>query len=568
MRVVRDGDGPGALGPGEFFGELSVLDQMPRIAQVLGEEPTSCLAIALVGLRAVAARGTRAHARDPPGRRAAAARCQRRAPSLTPRDGLNPIRQRRARPGAGRRSRPRRPGTVTLLFTDIEGSTPARAGARDRRRMPACCGGTGDARASRVRGARRRRASGPRAIRSSSSSRRPPARSRRPSTAQRVLAAEPWPAGAPVRVRMGLHTGEATRRRRRLRRHRRQPRRADRGGGARRPGRSSRSRRAALVARRLPTGVALRDLGEHRLKDLRARAHLPARRRRASRADFPALRSLDAPYATTCRRSSTSFVGREREVAEVAAAARRHAPADAHRARAAPARPASASQVAAEVAAEFPTASLGSPLGAIVDPELVRVADRRRRWGCATTARRAPLERAGRAICAGAAAARPRQLRAGRRRRAARRRRSCATVRASRSSSRAAPSSASPASTSIPVPPLGLPDRSAARSAPTSSPEFEAVRLFVERARAVRPDFELTGENAAGDRRDRAPGSTACRWRSSWPPPASGSSPRRRSLARLGAPLGLLAGRRAGPAGAPADAARRDRLEPRPARAG
>ncbi len=32
--------------PGEFFGELSVLDGLPRIAQVVATEPTRCLALA------------------------------------------------------------------------------------------------------------------------------------------------------------------------------------------------------------------------------------------------------------------------------------------------------------------------------------------------------------------------------------------------------------------------------------------------------------------------------------------------------------------------------------------
>ena len=34
------------LGPGEFFGELSVLDGLPRVAQVVALEPTRCLALA------------------------------------------------------------------------------------------------------------------------------------------------------------------------------------------------------------------------------------------------------------------------------------------------------------------------------------------------------------------------------------------------------------------------------------------------------------------------------------------------------------------------------------------
>lgn len=46
VRVVRDGAVVAHLGPGEFFGELSVLDQMPRNATVVAEQPTSCLALA------------------------------------------------------------------------------------------------------------------------------------------------------------------------------------------------------------------------------------------------------------------------------------------------------------------------------------------------------------------------------------------------------------------------------------------------------------------------------------------------------------------------------------------
>ena len=46
VRVVRDGVQLATLGPGEFFGELSVLDRMPRNASVLADVPTRCLALA------------------------------------------------------------------------------------------------------------------------------------------------------------------------------------------------------------------------------------------------------------------------------------------------------------------------------------------------------------------------------------------------------------------------------------------------------------------------------------------------------------------------------------------
>lgn len=46
VRVVRGGEVVAILGPGEFFGELSVLDGLPRVAQVVAVEPTRCLALA------------------------------------------------------------------------------------------------------------------------------------------------------------------------------------------------------------------------------------------------------------------------------------------------------------------------------------------------------------------------------------------------------------------------------------------------------------------------------------------------------------------------------------------
>lgn len=44
--VVRDGQVLRGLGPGEFFGELSLLDQEPRTAAVVAAAPTVCLALA------------------------------------------------------------------------------------------------------------------------------------------------------------------------------------------------------------------------------------------------------------------------------------------------------------------------------------------------------------------------------------------------------------------------------------------------------------------------------------------------------------------------------------------
>jgi CRP-like cAMP-binding protein len=53
VRVVRDGDLVATLGPGDFFGELSVLDRQPRNAMVAAEVPTTCLALASWDFEAV-----------------------------------------------------------------------------------------------------------------------------------------------------------------------------------------------------------------------------------------------------------------------------------------------------------------------------------------------------------------------------------------------------------------------------------------------------------------------------------------------------------------------------------
>jgi CRP-like cAMP-binding protein len=53
VRVVRDGHQIAHLGPGEFFGELSVLDGRPRTAQVIADGATTCLALATWDFEAV-----------------------------------------------------------------------------------------------------------------------------------------------------------------------------------------------------------------------------------------------------------------------------------------------------------------------------------------------------------------------------------------------------------------------------------------------------------------------------------------------------------------------------------
>jgi predicted ATPase/class 3 adenylate cyclase len=132
--------------------------------------------------------------------------------------------------------------------------------------------------------------------------------------AQRGLAAHDWAPAPPVRVRMGLHTGEGVL------------------GGDNYVGidvnRAARIAAAGhggqvivsdatrgLVGHALPEGVSFRDLGPHRLKDIVLPEHLHDLVVEGLEADFPPPRTLDARPNLPVQ--LTSFVGREREIAEV-----------------------------------------------------------------------------------------------------------------------------------------------------------------------------------------------------------------------------------------------------------
>jgi len=131
--------------------------------------------------------------------------------------------------------------------------------------------------------------------------------------AQRALTAHPWPEGSQIRVRMGLHTGEATPTPggdyTSLEVHRAARIAAAGHGGQVLVSETTRS----LIGGTLPPDVTIHDLGEHRLKDLRPErlAQLVAA---GIPADFPPIRSLDR-RPNNLPTQLTSFVGRDRDVA-------------------------------------------------------------------------------------------------------------------------------------------------------------------------------------------------------------------------------------------------------------
>ena len=54
VKVVRRGRTLRRLGPGEFFGDVAVLDHRPRSASVLAESPVQCMVLHREELRALA----------------------------------------------------------------------------------------------------------------------------------------------------------------------------------------------------------------------------------------------------------------------------------------------------------------------------------------------------------------------------------------------------------------------------------------------------------------------------------------------------------------------------------
>ena len=135
--------------------------------------------------------------------------------------------------------------------------------------------------------------------------------------AQRALTAEAWPGDDPIRVRMGLHTGEA---------HLAgddyggfDVNRAARVAAAGHGGQVVLSETTAtLVEDALPDGTFLRDLGRHILRDVPRAERLRQLDIAGLATDFPALRTGAARCGNLPDRL-TSFLGRDEEVAKLIA---------------------------------------------------------------------------------------------------------------------------------------------------------------------------------------------------------------------------------------------------------
>ena len=136
---------------------------------------------------------------------------------------------------------------------------------------------------------------------------------------QQAIDARAWPGGEGVRVRMGIHCGEATRTAAGL--VGLEVHRAARVAAVAWGGQVLVSEAAAVLVRDwLPPGAALADLGNHRLKDLGRPERIFQLQAAGLPAEFPPLRSLGNPaLPNNLPAQLSAFIGREREVSEVRA---------------------------------------------------------------------------------------------------------------------------------------------------------------------------------------------------------------------------------------------------------
>jgi predicted ATPase/class 3 adenylate cyclase len=307
---------------------------------------------------------------------------------------------------------------------------------------------------------------------------------------QNMLALHSWPQGGQVRVRIGLHTGEATlvgNEYLGLDVHR-----AARVASAAHGGQVLVSETTrALVDHALPQGLTLKDLGMHRLKDLARPERLFQLIVEGLPADFPPLKTLEAT-PNNLPTQLTSFIGRDdqvREAKQLLAQSRLltlTGPGGTGKTRL-------SLEIAAEVLDQFSDGVYFVPLSAVHDPELVASAIAQA-LAISTTGSRRPidalldhlrekqtllvLDNFEQVVAAAPIATQLLEGSAGLR-----------VLVSSRTVLRVS------GEQEFPVPPLGLPDLKALPGLAALS-QFEAVRLFIERAVAVKPDFHATNENA------------------------------------------------------------------------
>ena len=307
---------------------------------------------------------------------------------------------------------------------------------------------------------------------------------------QEMLAQHSWPQDGQVRVRIGLHTGEATlvgNEYLGLDVHR-----AARVASAGHGGQVLISETTrALVEHALPPGLTLKDLGLHRLKDMARPERLFQLSVEGLLSEFPALKTLEAT-PNNLPTQLTSFIGRDDQVREAKQLLTRSrlltltGPGGTGKTRL-------SLQIAADVMDSFPDGVYFVPLASVQDPELVPSAIAQA-LAISITGSRRPIEalldhlRDKRTLLVldnfeqllPAATVTTELLEASPGLRVLVSSRAVLRIYGEQE---------------FPVPPLALPDLKALPDLATLS-QFEAVRLFIERAVAVKPDFQATNDNA------------------------------------------------------------------------
>jgi predicted ATPase/class 3 adenylate cyclase len=383
-------------------------------------------------------------------------------------------------------------GTLTFLFTDIEGSTKLLNALGTDRFHEVLAVHTQALRGALADGGTEVRTEGDslfvvfhsaaKAVRAT-------------AAAQRALAAARFPHDAVVRVRMGMHTGLGT------------P--ASKEAGADYVGidvhRAARianiahggqvllsAATATLAGQDLGDGVAVRDLGEHRLKDLAQAERVYQLVIAGLPNDFPPVRSLDRT-PNNFPTQVTTFIGRAPEIRDglrlldSTRLLTLTGPGGTGKTRL-------SLQLAAEAATGFPDGAFWVPLAPISDPELVP-STIAHALGVHIGGKEDPLERVLEHV-----RGKKMLLLLDNFEQVLPAASSVSALLASGPDLKVISSSRAPLRISgeqeFPVPPLDLPDPERLPSLEALA-QSDAVRLFIERARAVKPDFMVTAENAS-----------------------------------------------------------------------